>query len=82
SDYSDPEEERRLAYVALTRAMRRITITSSAFRRGPALPSPFIEDIPENCRVNGWLNANPYNVRRPLSLPSRTPAFVRRAKGN
>jgi len=81
SDYSDPEEERRLAYVALTRAMRRITITSSAFRRGPAMPSPFIEDIPENCRINGWLNAGSYNVRRPLSLPAPTAAFARRSKG-
>jgi DNA helicase II / ATP-dependent DNA helicase PcrA len=55
SDYGDPGEERRLAYVALTRAKRRITITHSAFRRGPAMPSPFIDDIPDAHHVKGWL---------------------------
>ncbi len=55
SDYSDRDEERRLAYVALTRGMRQITISHCGFRRGPALPSPFIEDIPETHRVLGWL---------------------------
>ena len=55
SDYSDRDEERRLAYVALTRGMRRITISYCGFRRGPALPSPFLDDIPETHRVLGWL---------------------------
>ena len=55
SDYSDRDEERRLAYVALTRGMRRITISHCGFRRGPALPSPFLDDIPETHRVLGWL---------------------------
>ncbi|HXW72588.1 MAG TPA: 3'-5' exonuclease [Methylocella sp.] len=57
SDYGDPGEERRLAYVALTRAMRHITITHSAFRRGLAKPSPFISEIPQAHRVEGWLRA-------------------------
>jgi DNA helicase-2/ATP-dependent DNA helicase PcrA len=35
--------------------MRRITISHCGFRRGPALPSPFLEDIPETHRVLGWL---------------------------
>lgn len=56
SDYGDPDEERRLAYVALTRAMRRLSITRSGFRRGPMTPSPFIDDIPDACRVEGWLS--------------------------
>src|SRR5208282_5223519 len=43
SDYSDRDEERRLAYVALTRGMRRITISYCCFRRGPVLPSPFLD---------------------------------------
>ena len=51
----DRDEERRLAYVALTRGMRRITISYCGFRRGPALPSPFLDDIPETHRVLGWL---------------------------
>jgi len=58
SDYSDRDEERRLAYVALTRGMRRITISYCGFRRGPALPSPFLDDIPETHRVLGWLRDN------------------------
>ena len=40
SDYSDRDEERRLAYVALTRGMRRITISYCGFRRGPRSPRP------------------------------------------
>jgi len=55
SDYSDRSEERRLAYVALTRGMRRIAITHCGFRRGPATPSSFIDDIPDADRVQGWL---------------------------
>lgn len=55
SDYGDPDEERRLAYVAITRAMRRATITYCGFRRGPARPSSFIEDIPEEHIIRGWL---------------------------
>jgi DNA helicase-2/ATP-dependent DNA helicase PcrA len=55
SDYGDRDEERRLAYVALTRGMHRITISHCGFRRGPALRSPFIDDIPETHRVLGWL---------------------------
>jgi len=55
SDYGDLDEERRLAYVAITRAMRRITITHCSWRRGPATPSSFIEAIPEANLVLGWL---------------------------
>jgi DNA helicase-2/ATP-dependent DNA helicase PcrA len=55
SDYGDIDEERRLAYVALTRGMRRITITHCGFRRGPSVPSSFIGDIPEKNLVQGWL---------------------------
>ncbi len=39
-DYGDLDEERRLAYVALTRGMRRVTISHCGFRRGPASPRP------------------------------------------
>ncbi len=55
--YGDPEEERRLAYVAITRGMRRVTISHCDFRRGYAMPSAFIEDIPECHRVHGWLRS-------------------------
>ena len=52
---SDFAEERRLAYVALTRGMRRVTVTHCTFRRGFVQPSGFIADIPEEHRVTGWL---------------------------
>jgi DNA helicase-2/ATP-dependent DNA helicase PcrA len=46
------EEERRLAYVGMTRARERLTITRAAerLRRGkpiPRTPSRFLEDIPQ-----------------------------------
>ncbi|PTR12931.1 Rep family ATP-dependent DNA helicase [Novosphingobium sp. GV055] len=47
------EEERRLAYVAITRARRRCTILNAANRRiygqwTSAIPSRFIEELPED----------------------------------
>jgi DNA helicase-2/ATP-dependent DNA helicase PcrA len=41
SDYGDADEERRLAYVALTRGMRRVSIFYCGFRRGFGAPSLF-----------------------------------------
>ena len=55
SAYGDHDEERRLAYVALTRGMQRVAITHVSYRGSFARPSPFIEDIPADCRVAGWL---------------------------
>ncbi|HUC10030.1 MAG TPA: 3'-5' exonuclease, partial [Stellaceae bacterium] len=53
-DYGDPAEERRLAYVAITRGMRGVTISYCNYRRGPASPTPFIADIPDDhCVVVG-----------------------------
>jgi len=53
------EEERRLFYVAMTRAMDRLLITHAAWRFGsggagmggfePRLPSPFLRDMPAAC---------------------------------
>lgn len=55
SSYGDPAEERRLAYMAITRGMRRVTISHCDFRRGYTMPSPFLDDVPDQHRVNGWL---------------------------
>jgi len=52
--YGDLNEERRLAYVGITRGMRRVTISHCSFRHGPARPSDFLKDIPESNRVIGW----------------------------
>jgi DNA helicase-2/ATP-dependent DNA helicase PcrA len=51
---SDDEEERRLFYVALTRAKRRLFLTACASRRkmgkpADSLPSPFLEELPAQC---------------------------------
>lgn len=54
----DPDEERRLAYVALTRARRRVSITWCGFRNGmTAGQSPYLDEIPEAARHTGWLRA-------------------------
>ena len=57
-DYGDLSEERRLAYVAITRGMRRVTITHCDFRRGSASPSCFIADLPGESRSDGWLRGS------------------------
>ena len=54
-DYGDAAEERRLAYVAITRGMRRVTISHCEFRRGYTSPSCFVADVPDRHKVNGWL---------------------------
>ena len=66
-DYGDLSEERRLAYVAITRGMRRVTISHCEFRRGYTSPSCFINAIPEQHRVQGWLrgSTNAATIRRP-----------------
>ena len=68
-DYGDPDEERRLAYVALTRGMRRVTISHCEYRRGYALPSPFLSDIPRIHTVLGWLRGPQHlSLRHPIAL--------------
>lgn len=52
----DPDEERRLAYVAITRARRRLLITHTGTRTlfGNTRwmePSRFLDDLPEECVV-------------------------------
>jgi DNA helicase-2/ATP-dependent DNA helicase PcrA len=65
--YGELAEERRLAYVALTRGMLRVTISHCGYRRGYGEPSPFIGDIPEAHRVMGWLRAQSKQAdRRPV----------------
>ncbi|MEN3168423.1 3'-5' exonuclease [Gluconobacter sp. OJB] len=51
----DPDEERRLAYVALTRAIEQVTITWCDFRQGGStMPSGFIDEIPLEHRIGRW----------------------------
>jgi DNA helicase-2/ATP-dependent DNA helicase PcrA len=57
SPYGDVDEERRLAYVGLTRGMLRVTVSYCSFRHGPMRPSPFIADIPDAHKIDGWLRS-------------------------
>ncbi|MFT8932909.1 MAG: UvrD-helicase domain-containing protein [Acetobacter syzygii] len=52
----DQDEERRLAYVALTRGRRRIAVTWCAFRNGrQSQPSPYLMELPKQVWTKGWL---------------------------
>jgi DNA helicase-2/ATP-dependent DNA helicase PcrA len=80
SQYGDIDEERRLADVALTRAMRRATISHAEFRRGFAGPSRFIADIPDAHQVVGWLRdqATPDRARRKTKTVAKADAILAR----
>ena len=54
--------------MAITRGMRRVTISHCEFRRGYAAPSSFLDDIPNRNRVTGWL-------RTPARKPGRVAAI-------
>jgi DNA helicase-2/ATP-dependent DNA helicase PcrA len=63
------EEERRLAYVGVTRAMQKLTLTYAETRRlygkeAYHRPSRFIGELPENCVEEVRLRAT---VSRPVS---------------
>lgn len=67
----DLAEERRLAYVALTRGMKRVTVSYALWRRGLMVASPFLADIPAASSVNGWLRGGGANPAKPDSHPNR-----------
>ena len=75
-DDADYEEERRLLYVGITRARRRLLLTCSGYRRFAGRmtacdPSPFLDELPaEHLRV-----AEPARARR--GPAARRPPFAR-----
>ena len=73
-DYGDLSEERRLAYVAITRGMRRVTITHCDFRRGYTSPSCFIADLPPESRSDGWLRGSAFTRQTEPSRVDRAAA--------
>jgi DNA helicase-2/ATP-dependent DNA helicase PcrA len=84
------EEERRLFYVALTRAQRRVFVSAAASRRRfgmveGALPSRFLTELPEDCVVEkgdrGW-RPEPTRTAWPARdpLPSRQRSRAPRAE--
>ncbi len=80
-DRDEMEEERRLCYVAITRAKKSLTISHARMRMiygrtASALPSRFLREIPENCIVKrgGY---------RPQVQETRRESYEKRiAKGN
>ena len=66
-DNEEMEEERRLCYVAITRAKQNLTITYAKQRMiygrtSGSLPSRFLREIPEDAcvRKGGFVTVNPY----------------------
>jgi DNA helicase-2/ATP-dependent DNA helicase PcrA len=84
------EEERRLFYVAMTRAMDRLVLTHAAWRSGPMgfeprLPSPFLRDIPAavvegDDRVGRADRVHEHGAE-PAEDPAEEPVFVREERG-
>lgn len=67
-DMEEMEEERRLCYVAITRAKRSLTISYAKQRMiygrtSASLPSRFLREIPDNLTVKrgGYHNQTPYS---------------------
>ena len=80
-DHEEMEEERRLCYVAITRAMKTLTICHARQRMlygrtNAALPSRFLREIPESLIVkkggyhSAQTNYGQYNNRTPYYNPA------------
>ncbi len=83
---SDPEEERRLLYVALTRARRLAVVSHAAHRtlfgkRLPAGPSPFLERLPSSA-VRHLTPALPRSAPTTAQLDLFAQAGARRRKAS
>lgn len=70
---SDPEEERRLLYVAATRAKRRLILSHTRQRvlygrRLPGGPSPFLANLPKEAIERRSAMGSPAAVNRQLRL--------------
>ncbi len=75
TDLEDEEEERRIFYVALTRAASRLYLSCTHFTEGyrEAIPSRFLDEL-RSLFVKRPLKKPSPPVRRPLaSLPTQTP---------
>ncbi|MBI5412516.1 ATP-dependent helicase [Candidatus Peregrinibacteria bacterium] len=69
------EEERRLMYVGMTRAIEELHLVTVKNRRGePVLPSCFLSEIPEEFLVSGgfsdWYLKQQKNRKKKLAQPS------------
>ena len=73
TDIEDEEEERRLAYVGMTRARRHLTLTMARVRRlhgqlMPGRPSPFLLDVPREVLDDRTATAgrDPFRAHSPV----------------
>lgn len=84
SDWDEMEEERRLCYVAITRAMETLTITHARQRMlygrtAAALASRFLREIPQQCvqirgvqsEKQGWTTPKPVYTPQRSFTPQR-----------
>ena len=72
------EEERRLCYVGMTRAMERLTLTHAASRslygrHDANLPSRFLDELPERWIRRERLRASSWSGHRPPARSAATP---------
>jgi DNA helicase-2/ATP-dependent DNA helicase PcrA len=72
------EEERRLCYVGMTRAMERLTLTHAASRslygrHDSNLPSRFLDELPERWIKRDRLRASSWSGHRPPAGSAVTP---------
>lgn len=83
SIYAGPEEieeERRLAYVAITRAKKNLTLTNCSMRMifgstSRNMPSRFVKELPEElCDFGGSINT--YTVSKPFYSSVTTNSFT------
>lgn len=83
-DGEEMEEERRLCYVAITRAKQTLTISHARQRMlygrtNAAMASRFLKEIPENCVVKkgGYRQAPEYaSYRSAPVMPERKPQYT------
>jgi DNA helicase-2/ATP-dependent DNA helicase PcrA len=85
NDYDGLEEERRLMYVAITRARKRLYLSHSQTRmlHGQTrynVRSRFLDELPENCLK--WITPKTGGFASGLGGWASTPASVRPAWGN
>ena len=95
-DYEEMEEERRLCYVAITRAKQTLTITYARQRMlygrtNAALSSRFLKEIPEECverkgsfhRVpQSYERYKPQPIRELTPKPTPAPQYLELNKGD
>ncbi len=81
------EEERRLAYVGITRARRRVIISHAANRRiyanwQASIPSRFLDELPEEqiLRSGSAALARDRLVSAPAAFPGAFPVLARRTR--